>query len=495
MIKNYPLYIGGKFIETKDKEAVLNPATGKVIAEASLASLKEVELALASARLNFDQGDWPRLALAQRKNFIAKIAQGVLDNAAELAELESANTGKPAKESTFMDIPAAAKTFSYVADNFEKFLKSEDLKIGEEAEAVLRREPMGVAVLIVPWNYPFLIACWKLASALAAGNTVILKPSSLTPLSALKLAQIIHDVGLPAGVVNVINGSGRKIGEALCSDKRVDMISFTGSNEVGKSILEYSSKNVKKSIMELGGKSASLIFGDVDLDTAVNSSLCSIFLNQGQMCTAMSRISVQDNLYDKFIASFVEKAKKLKLGPSDSPEAQIGPLISENQRRKVIAYIEKAKREGAKVLCGGKIPPNPELKNGFFFEPTVLAEVNRDAHIFKEEVFGPVVIIGKFSSAEEALDLANASDFGLAACIWTKDLELAKEFSRKLNSGTVWINTYGMFYNELPYGGFKGSGFGKELGREGILEYTRIKNIVIDQSPDSKPLVNYWYGF
>ncbi|MDD5568070.1 MAG: aldehyde dehydrogenase family protein, partial [Candidatus Omnitrophica bacterium] len=433
--------------------------------------------------------------LAQRKNFIAKIAQGVLDNAAELAELESANTGKPAKESTFMDIPSAAKTFSYVADNFEKFLKSEDLKIGEEAEAVLRREPMGVAVLIVPWNYPLLIACWKLASALAAGNTVILKPSSLTPLSALKLAQIIHDVGLPAGVVNVINGSGRKIGEALCSDKRVDMISFTGSNEVGKSILEYSSKNVKKSIMELGGKSASLIFGDADLDTAVNGSLCSIFLNQGQMCTAMSRIFVQDNLYDIFIASFVEKAKKLKLGLSDNPEAQIGPLISENQRRKVIAYIEKAKREGAKVLCGGKIPSSPELKNGFFFEPTVLTEVNRDAHIFKEEVFGPVAIIGKFSSAEEALDLANASDFGLAACIWTKDLKLAREFSRKLDSGTVWINTYGMFYNELPYGGFKGSGFGKELGREGILEYTRIKNIVIDQSPDSKPLVNYWYGF
>ena len=495
MIKNYPLYIGGKFIETKDRLGVLNPSTGKVIAEASLASLKEVELALVSARASFDQGDWPHLTLAQRKNFIVKIAQGILDNAAELAELESANTGKPTKESTFMDIPSAARTFSYAANNFEKFLKAEDLRIGEEAEAVLRREPVGVAVLIVPWNYPLLIACWKLASALSAGNTLILKPSSLTPLTALKLARIIHDVGLPAGVVNVINGSGSKIGEALCSDKRVDMISFTGSNEVGKSILEYSSKNAKKSIMELGGKSASLIFGDVDLDTAVNSSLCSIFLNQGQMCTAMSRIFVQDNLYDKFADSFVEKAKRLKLGTPDDPEVQVGPLISENQRKKVIVYIEKAKREGAKVLCGGKIPSSPELKNGFFFEPTVLAGVNRNAHIFKEEVFGPVVIIGKFSSAEEALDLANASDFGLAACIWTKDLELAKEFSRKLNAGTVWINTYGMFYNELSYGGFKRSGFGKELGKEGILEYTRLKNIIIDQSPDSKPLVNYWYGF
>jgi betaine-aldehyde dehydrogenase len=394
-----------------------------------------------------------------------------------------------------MDIPSAAKTFSYVVNNFESFLKEENLKIGQEAKAILKREPVGVVVLIIPWNYPLLIACWKLASALAAGNTVILKPSSLTPLTALKLGKIVNDAGLPAGVVNIINGSGSKIGEALCADKRVDMISFTGSNEVGRSILEYSSKNAKKSIMELGGKSASLVFGDMDLDTAVNSSLCSIFLNQGQMCTAMSRIFVQDNLYDKFVSSFVEKAKKLKLGFSDSHETQVGPLISESQRKKVIVYVDKAKAEGAKVLCGGKVPSNPELKNGYFFEPTVLTEVKPTAHIFKEEVFGPVVIIGKFQDADEAARLANSSDFGLAACIWTKDVNFAQEFSKQLNAGTIWINTYGMFYNELPYGGFKASGFGKELGKEGLLEYTRLKNVVIDQSADSKPLVNYWYGF
>jgi acyl-CoA reductase-like NAD-dependent aldehyde dehydrogenase len=354
---------------------------------------------------------------------------------------------------------------------------------------------MGVVVLIVPWNYPLLIACWKLASALAAGNTVILKPSSLTPLTALELGKIIHQAGFPEGVVNIVNGSGAKIGQLLCEDKRVDMISFTGSNEIGKQILQYASKNVKKMIMELGGKSASLIFNDVDLEVAVNSSLASIFLNQGQMCTAMSRIFVQEAIYDNFLASFIQKAKRIKLGLADNPETQMGPLISDAQRKKVIAYIEKAKTEGAQIVCGGLIPENSELKNGYFFEPTVLVDVGAHSHIFKEEVFGPVVLIHKFSGSDEAAILANSVDFGLAACIWSKDLNLAQELAAKLNAGVVWINTYGMFYNQLPYGGFKQSGFGKELGREGFLEYIRFKNVILDQSPEAKPLVNYWYGF
>ncbi|MDD5408756.1 MAG: aldehyde dehydrogenase family protein, partial [Candidatus Omnitrophica bacterium] len=337
--------------------------------------------------------------------------------------------------------------------------------------------------------------CWKLASALACGNTVILKPSSITPVTALELGKIIHAAGLPPGVVNIINGSGLKIGEELCSDKRVDMISFTGSNETGKQILQYTSKNVKKVIMELGGKSASLVFDDVDLGVAVNSSLTSIFLNQGQMCTAMSRIFVQETIYDKFLADFVEKAKRIRLGLADDFETQMGPLVNDAQRKKVIAYIEKAKAEGAKLACGGKIPEGADLKNGYFFEPAVLVDVNVHSHIFKEEVFGPVVLINKFSGSDEAVILANSVDFGLAACIWSRDLSLAQELSKKINAGIIWINTYGMFYNQLPYGGFKQSGFGKELGREGFLEYTRLKNVILDQSSDGKPLVNYWYGF
>ena len=490
-----PLYINGQFIETAEKQNIINPSTGKVIAEASMASLKEVELAISSAREAFDHGPWPQLSLAQRKDFIFRIAQGILDNAGLLAELEMQNTGKSIKETTFMDIPSSAKTFDFIANNFIDYLGNEEISVSSDTRAKLIREPMGVVVLIVPWNYPLLITCWKLASALAAGNTVILKPASLTPLTALELAKIIHQAGLPAGVVNVINGSGAKIGQALCEDKRVDMISFTGSNEIGKQILQYSSKNVKKMIMELGGKSASLIFDDVDLDVAVNGSLAAIFLNQGQMCTAMSRIFVQAEIYDNFLVSFVEKASRIKLGLADNPETQMGPLISDSQRKKVISYIEKAKAEGGKVVCGGKIPENAELKNGYFFEPTVLVDVGAHSHMFKEEIFGPVVLIHKFSGSDEAAILANSVDFGLAACIWSKDLDLAQELAGKLNAGTVWINTYGMFYDALPYGGFKQSGFGKELGREGFLEYTRVKNVILDQSADGKPLVNYWYGF
>ncbi|HNW39500.1 MAG TPA: aldehyde dehydrogenase family protein [Candidatus Omnitrophota bacterium] len=490
-----PLYINGQFIETAEKQNIINPSTGKVIAEASLASDKEVDLALASAREAFDRGPWPQFSLIERKNFIFRIAQGILDNAGMLAELEMQNTGKPIKETTFMDIPSCAKTFEFIANNFIDYLSQEEVNVSSDAKGKIIREPMGVVVLIVPWNYPLLMACWKMASALAAGNTVILKPSSLTPLSALELAKIIHAAGLPPGVVNVINGSGVKIGQALCEDKRADMISFTGSSEIGKQILTYASKNVKKMIMELGGKSASLIFNDVDLDVAVNSSLTSIFLNQGQMCTAMSRIFVQEAIYDSFLDSFVQKAKRIKLGLADNPETQMGPLISDAQRKKVIAYIDKAKAEGAKVICGGKIPENPELKNGYFFEPTVLVDVGVHSHIFKEEVFGPVVLIHKFSGSDEAASLANSVDFGLAACIWSKDLYLAQELAGNLNAGTVWINTYGAFYNELPYGGFKQSGFGKELGRQGFLEYSRVKSVIIDQSAENKPLVNYWYGF
>jgi len=495
MTSKCPLYINGEFIETQEKQNIINPSTGKVISEASLAGEKEVEFALASARNAFDNGPWTQFSLLQRKEFIQKIAQGILDNAAELAQIEMQNAGKPIKETTFMDIPSSAKTFEFMAQNFLDYLGEPELKVLEEAKAQLIYEPQGVVVLIIPWNYPLLIACWKLASALAAGNTVILKPSSLTPLTALELARIIHNAAIPPGVVNVINASGSKIGEALCSDKRVDMISFTGSNETGRQILQYSSKNVKKLLMELGGKSASLIFNDVDLDTAVNSSLTSIFLNQGQMCTAMSRIFVQEGIYEKFILAFVEKAKRINLGLADDFQTQLGPLISEGQRKKVIAYIDKAKTEGAKVLCGGKIPENPELKNGYFFEPTVLVDVGSHSHIFKEEVFGPVVLIHKFSGPDEAVALANSVDFGLAACIWSKDLFTAQDLARKINAGTVWINTYGMFYNQLPYGGFKQSGFGKELGREGFLEYTRLKNVILDKSAEGKPLVNYWYGF
>jgi acyl-CoA reductase-like NAD-dependent aldehyde dehydrogenase len=498
MIPHYPLFINGEFINSKDKQDIINPATGELIAQASVANIKDIEHAIHSARNCYDNGSWRGFSLAERKNFLLNISKGILDKAAELASLESLNTGKPIKESTFMDIPSSAQTFEYFANNLEKYLEEDLISIHSQiakAQGRLVREARGVVVLIVPWNYPLLIASWKMAQALAAGNTVILKPSSLTPLTALELGKIIAQAGLPKGVVNIVSGQGEIIGEQLCSDRRVDMISFTGSNSVGKKIVQYSGKFVKKLIMELGGKSAGIVLADADLELAVNGSLCSIFLNQGQMCTAMSRIFVEDDIYDKFINDFVIKANHIKLGNGLDFQTQMGPLISKEQLNKVANFVEKAKAQGARLLCGGKIPSDPSLKNGFFFEPTVFTDARADMDIFQEEIFGPVVCINKFSNIQEAVELANNSDFGLAASVWTNDNSRAQILANKINAGTIWINTYGMFFNELPYGGFKQSGFGKELGRDGLLEYTQIKNIVVDSTSDSKPLVNYWYGF
>ncbi|MDD4980241.1 MAG: aldehyde dehydrogenase family protein [Candidatus Omnitrophica bacterium] len=495
MTHPYSLFINGEFIDSREQRKIINPSTGEVIASVSVANEKDVDSAINSARTAFDTGPWPKFSLKERKEFLLKISKGILDKAGDLARLESLNTGKPIKESTFMDIPSSAKTFEHFAHNLEGYLKDEPREIAQDAQGKLLREPQGVVVLIVPWNYPLLIASWKLAVALAAGNAVILKPSSLTPLTALELAKIIQDAGLPKGVVNIIHGAGDKLGEALCADKCVDMVSFTGSNAVGRQILGYCAKQVKKLIMELGGKSASIVLKDADLESAVNGSLCSIFLNQGQMCTAMSRIFVEDDIYDKFIADFVAKAKRIKLGDSLDYETQMGPLISENQRKKVLDFIRKAKSEGAQVLCGGEISDEPRLKKGFFFPATALTGVKPAMSIFQEEVFGPVACVDKFSTLEEAVALANNSDFGLAGSIWTKDEARAKDLSGKINAGIIWINTYGMFHNEMPYGGFKQSGFGKELGREGFLEYTRLKSIITDKAKEAKPLLNYWYSF
>lgn len=497
-MRNYGLFVNGESRDSKYKRRITNPSDSEIIAEVCMAGAKDTVHAIESARNAFDQGPWKDISLADRKGLLVKLSRGILTKAKELAELESLNTGKPIKETTFMDIPSAAAAFEHFANNLKKYLSAQTHEIESKIARVnscLRREPRGVVGLIVPWNYPLLIASWKTAQALAAGNCVILKPSSLTPLTALELANIAKEAGIPDGVINVIPGPGEEAGKILCSSDSVDMISFTGSNAVGKKILEYTSNSVKKLIMELGGKSAGIVLEDADLEAAVNGSLCSIFLNQGQMCTAMSRILVDQAVYDDFVSQFVEKARRIKIGNALDFQSQIGPLASRFQRDKIVSYVAKAKKEGMKLLCGGRIPEDEALRKGFFFEPTVFEVNEPGSTLFQEEVFGPVAAITKFSSAQEAISLANNSSFGLAACIWTKDSSRAQELAKEISSGTVWINTYGMFLNELPYGGFKQSGFGKELGYQGFLEYTRLKNIITDKSANSKPLVNYWYGF
>ncbi len=473
----------------------LDPATGEPVADAAWLSREQLLQALAGARRAADEGPWRAISLRERKEFLLRISRGILERAGELAMLETLNTGKPLKESTFMDIPSAAKTFEHFALHLEEYLQEESLRPVAHAQGTLIRQPRGVALLIVPWNYPLIIASWKMASALAAGNTVILKPSSLTPLTALALAEIVHSCGLPPGVVQVVNASGEDVQECLCADARVDMISFTGGNEVGRKIIASSAPQVKKLVMELGGKSASLVLADADLELAVNGSLCSIFLNQGQMCTAMSRIFVQEKVYEPFLKDFAAKASRIVLGKGIDAQTQMGPLISREQRERVQAFVAQAQKEGAKVVCGGCVPRSPELAKGFFFEPTVLSGVTSQMQAFREEVFGPVVCVGKFSTIEEGIALANASEFGLASCVWSANTHAAEEIGRRIDAGLTWINTYGMFYDALSYGGFKQSGFGYELGRAGFLEYTRLKTIVTDRTEGAKPLVNYWYGF
>lgn len=475
-------------------EKVINPATGQVIAEVPCADENQIKDTVTQAREAFDHGPWPKFSLAQRKEYLLKMAQGIMDRAQELARLETENTGKPIKETTFMDIPSSAKTFEYFAHNLERYLEVKKIDLDSKGESQLLLEPRGVTVLIAPWNYPLLIGSWKMAQSLAAGNTVILKPSSLTPLTALELAKIARQADLPEGVVNVLNAKGSEVGPVLCADPRIDLISFTGSTQTGQEIMRVAAQNTKKLIMELGGKSASIILADCDLATAVNGTLSSIFLNQGQMCTAMSRILVDKKIAAKFVEQFVEKAKRLKLGNGLEHQTQMGPLMSRQQREKIIAYVEQGKREGAQLLCGGRIPQAPELKDGFFFEPTVFGNVSPKMGIFQEEIFGPLTCIAEFSDEQEAQKMANDSCFGLACCIWSKDLKVARDLSRKINAGTIWINTYGMFHNEAPYGGFKQSGFGKELGQEGFLEYTRLKHVNYDTSGE-KPLVSQWYAF
>jgi acyl-CoA reductase-like NAD-dependent aldehyde dehydrogenase len=493
---NARLFINGRFVHGGAKKTVINPSRGVPLCEAELALEPELEAALDGARRAFDSGSWKDISLDKRRECLVKMAAGIRERAAELAQLETWNAGKPIKETTFMDVPSSAQVFEETAAHFEEYLKDPaPAGLPPEAEGRLLREPLGVVLLIVPWNYPLLIACWKLASALAAGNCVILKPSSLTPLSAIALAEIACAAGIPDGVLNVVNCEGGLAGRKLCADSRVDMISFTGSNESGGAILGHTAVSPKKTLMELGGKSAALVFAGSDLETAVNSCLVSVFLNQGQMCTAMSRILVEESVYDAFCAKFAAAAEKIAVGDAADFRTQMGPLISQGQREKVASFVGEALSRKAELLCGGRAPSEESLRSGFFYEPTVLAGVTSEMNIFRCEVFGPVAALSRFKSPEEALRLCNDSDYGLAASIWTRDEGAALKLAAGINSGTVWINTYGMFYPGLPYGGFKKSGFGKELGKAGFLEYTRLKNVVLDRSEGGKPLVSYWYGF
>lgn len=493
-LQRYLCYIDGTFAANKDEKFFdcINPSTGEVFAKVADAGLHEMRAAVKAARVTFDSGRWSDLTAQERGKYLTKIAELIRDNAKVLAELESLSTGKTSKHSTFIDVPTCAETFEYFG-SAGYLLTGHDNPMAAPVKSRTEREPVGVVGCIIPWNYPLIMTAWKIAPALLAGNTIVLKPSSLASVSILKLAEIIHASGLPKGVFNVVATSRHEISEELIKHRDVDMISFTGGTETGQNVMRLCAETPKKVSLELGGKSPNIVFGDCDLEAAVGGTMSAIFMNQGQMCTAGSRLLLDEAIADKFLKLMIEKTQNLKIGPADNYETDFGPLVSKAQRDRVLAAVNDAVAEGAAVLCGGKIPVSPELKDGFYFEPTVLGKVNNQMKVAREEIFGPVLVVMKFREEDEAVLVANDSPYGLASCVWTKDLEKASRVAKKLQCGTVWINTYGGFYNEASFGGYKKSGFGRELGREGLFEYTRSKHICIDQTPGGKSLVTSWF--
>lgn len=497
-IRQFDLLVNGGLVVASSGKyfELVNPSTGEVFARVADAGLEDVHKAIASARSQFEKGDWPKLSIAERGIYLKRIAALIRKHAKELADLESINIGKTLKQSSFIDVPTAADCFEYFSDvgaSRESPLQSRINPVDAPVKSVTAFEPMGVVACIIPWNYPLIMAAWKMAPALLAGNSVVFKPSSVGCASVMRLAQIIKESGLPPGAVNIVATTDKEAARALVIDRDVDMVSFTGGTQTGQEIMRLASQTAKKVSLELGGKSPNIVFADCDLEAAVGGTMSAIFMNQGQMCTAGSRLLLEESIYDKFMKLLLEKTKQLKIGNALDYKTEFGPVVSREQQEKILSYITEALKEGAKLSCGGKVPPGDNLKNGFYIEPTILENVTGTMKAAREEIFGPVLVAMKFKDEQQAAAMANDSDFGLASCIWTKDLTKANRVARQLQCGTVWINTYGGFYNAASFGGYKQSGFGRELGQEGLLEYMQTKHVCTDQTPGGKPLAANWF--
>ena len=487
MIKTQ-LYIGGQWTAPAEGTTrdIVNPADENIIAQAAEGTRPDARRAIAAARAAFD-GPWRQTTIRERAKLLNRIADLVDRDAAELARLESLNTGKTITESR-TDMGDIAATFRY----FAGLVASESGAVNEAPHHVISRtlrEPVGVCGLITPWNYPLLQAAWKIAPALGAGNTVIIKPSNLTPLTTWHFTRLIEELDLPPGVFNLVTG-GAEVGAELAESRDVDLVSFTGGAIAGESIMKAATGNFKRIGLELGGKNPNIVFADADLDAAVDYALNAAFFHAGQVCSAGSRLMIEDGIYDEFVARLAARLPRIVIGNGFHVETQMGPVQSAHQHEKILGMVQAGIAEGARLVHGGKRPEGSVYARGYWLEPTLLADVRADMRIAKEEIFGPVITAERFHSEEEALHAANDTPYGLAAAVWTRDLDKANRMSRRLRFGTVWVNDYHPYFPEAPWGGYKASGIGRELARVGLDEYTELKHSYINLAPKAMG----WFG-
>ncbi|MDP9146960.1 MAG: aldehyde dehydrogenase family protein [Acidobacteriota bacterium] len=485
-VRTYQNYVNGEFVSGAAGETfpVFDPSTEEVIAHVTSSNAADVDRAVKAARAAFDSGPWGQTNAAERGRILFKLAEKIRQNASMLAELESRNSGKPIVEAEF-DIADVATCFEYYGGLANKVLGHVN-PVPANALSFTLREPVGVAGQIIPWNFPLLMAAWKLAPALAAGCACVLKPAEQTPLTVLEFAKWFEEVGLPPGAVNIVNGFGETCGAALVAHPGVDKIAFTGSAAVGKLIVKSAADTLKRVTLELGGKSPNIFFEGADWEAAVDGALFGVFINQGEVCSAGSRILVEKKIYKKFVEAMTEKAKRIKLGSPTERETKMGPLVSKEQYDRVNSYLEIGKKE-AKVAIGGGRPK--EFGKGFYVEPTIFYDVDNNARISREEIFGPVASVIPFDDEAGAIRIANDTPYGLAAAVWTRDIYKAFRVVKAVRAGIIWVNHMQPTYVEAPWGGYKQSGFGRELGPWGLEEYLETKQVFVNL--DETPIA--WY--